>query len=375
MLNKWLLSSFNTFQDAVKLNRTPHSVIISGNTNLGTASLALSMARLFLCADRSFNDGCRSCKSCQYFSSVLDEKTVNLNEDEDSGFDSHPDVVALLPTGATQREDFGLTHSFYELLSSESSDKSSTSSIKVDGVRKLNEWIVQGSVFGRGKVAIISNAHTMMESASNALLKTFEEPPENTLIILLTDSLENLPATILSRASKIQIPRVKSEDAIEYLKANVTEEYSENEILLSLVLSDNSPTGAKECLQSGLVKNALEIVSKINAAVSYHKAGANPELSLSAREEAIALMLNLTDDDKYLVLREYVSELLKYKAGLNVENLPFLNHRNISKLCKISAVTLFDVYNSLMVLRSDVSKIQHKAQSAVLRTVIDTLKA
>lgn len=103
MLNKWLLSSFNTFQDAVKLNRTPHSVIISGNTNLGTASLALSMARLFLCADRSFNDGCRSCKSCQYFSSVLDEKTVNLNEDEDSGFDSHPDVVALLPTGATQR--------------------------------------------------------------------------------------------------------------------------------------------------------------------------------------------------------------------------------------------------------------------------------
>lgn len=374
MLSKWLLSSFNSFAEAVKLNRAPHSVIISGSANLGSAALALHMAKLYLCMDKHDGSACGSCKSCQYFSTVLDEKFDPFDEDTPLEFDSHPDVVTLLPYDTEESQTDGLSRSFSELLkhSLASQTDSGSLNVKVDGVRSLCEWVLQGSVFGNGKVAIISDAHAMSDSAANALLKTFEEPPENSLIILLTNSLENLPATILSRAVKIQLPMVKTADALEYIRDKTGQSYNETEANAALALNDNSPAGALYCINSGLVKSLLEIVSLINKAVSYH--GADERKSLEAREEAIKSLLLLSDEDKYSFLREFISELLKYKAGISLENLPLLFNRNLSKLCKIPAVKLFDTYSLLSILRTDTSKIQNKAPSAVLRTVIDTLR-
>ena len=48
-LEPWLVSSYNRYQESVVQNRAAHSVIISGNPNLGTGNLALEIAKLYLC--------------------------------------------------------------------------------------------------------------------------------------------------------------------------------------------------------------------------------------------------------------------------------------------------------------------------------------
>ena len=74
------------------------------------------------------------------------------------------------------------------------------------------------------KVAVIADAHTMPEGAANAILKTFEEPPQNTLIIMTARSLESLLPTILSRAYKIVLQKASLHESLNFIKRNCSAE-------------------------------------------------------------------------------------------------------------------------------------------------------
>ncbi|HNP36465.1 MAG TPA: AAA family ATPase, partial [Woeseiaceae bacterium] len=76
-------------------------------------------------------------------------------------------------------------------------------SISIDQVRELVAELSLTSYLGRGKVAVVDPASAMNRNAANGLLKTLEEPPGDTLMILIADRLGNLPATILSRCQRI----------------------------------------------------------------------------------------------------------------------------------------------------------------------------
>lgn len=80
--------------------------------------------------------------------------------------------------------------------------------------------IYEKPVAASKKVYIIDNADLMTEQAQNALLKTFEEPPEYVLIILITSNINGLMDTILSRAVKIRFDKLDVSDIKEYLKYN-----------------------------------------------------------------------------------------------------------------------------------------------------------
>ena len=75
------------------------------------------------------------------------------------------------------------------------------------------------SLKGKGKVAIINPAHAMNRAAANSLLKILEEPPQNTLIILITEANNNLPKTIISRVQIIEINRPTREEALNWLSS------------------------------------------------------------------------------------------------------------------------------------------------------------
>ena len=87
--------------------------------------------------------------------------------------ESHPDVHYLLPE----------------------KDKKALS---VDQIRQANKWAQESSQFGRYRIIVIPNAETMNASASNALLKTLEEPPKQCLFILSTENAKLLLPTIRS---------------------------------------------------------------------------------------------------------------------------------------------------------------------------------
>lgn len=88
----------------------------------------------------------------------------------------------------------------------------------IDEIRDLRESIrVAPSSFAY-KVFIIDEAHMLTGPAWNALLKTLEEPPERTIIILATTEYEKIPATIASRAQRFHFRRIAMRDLVAKLK-------------------------------------------------------------------------------------------------------------------------------------------------------------
>lgn len=361
MFDPWLKSSFDVFKNAIANGRVPSSVILSGDPDLGGAILAIEFAKLYLCSNKNSADACEQCKSCHLFDDLLNG--------------SHPDFISLL-SSTVEDADRGddLTHSFSGLLENmgtplgnslvETESYKGTKSVRVDSIRKLTEWISQGSVLGNGKVAVVSNAHLMGEGAANALLKTFEEPTENTLIILLSKSLELLPATILSRAFKIQIPRVEESVALNYLKANLGDAFSQERAEVSLALSFNSPRGALKIYKTELDLKATEIVRAINDAISFE----------SDTSKAISLLMELSNEDKYLILQEIIFELLKCKARINKESLPLLKNQEIGKLIHIPASHLLDAYNDMKYIKADSPMLNSRAPVSLIGAWINSLR-
>ena len=76
---------------------------------------------------------------------------------------------------------------------------------KIDAVRELNEFAVGTSLIAPRKVAVIEAAHTLNRNGANALLKTLEEPPENTYVILASCHPGRLLPTIRSRCQLFDV--------------------------------------------------------------------------------------------------------------------------------------------------------------------------
>jgi len=84
-------------------------------------------------------------------------------------------------------------------------------------VRKAIEQVNQTAQLSSNKVVMIENIETMSESASNALLKTLEEPTNNTYLVLTTNAPQYIMATIKSRCEKIRVPMPSYEQSRAYL--------------------------------------------------------------------------------------------------------------------------------------------------------------
>ncbi|MFA7244605.1 MAG: AAA family ATPase [Candidatus Magasanikbacteria bacterium] len=92
--------------------------------------------------------------------------------------------------------------------------------ISIDQVRELVNFVSKRSFLGGYKIVIIDNAHLLSTSASNAILKTLEEPSEKTVIFLITDDDKKILPTILSRCQTINFSTVSDEILRIFLKKN-----------------------------------------------------------------------------------------------------------------------------------------------------------
>ncbi|MEZ4818733.1 MAG: hypothetical protein R3A45_02130 [Bdellovibrionota bacterium] len=79
--------------------------------------------------------------------------------------------------------------------------------IKVEQIQELIAWIYRAPVEGKQKIAVIAHAQRLNQNASNALLKTLEEPPSHATLILCAPSKDHLLQTLRSRMSVIQFPQ------------------------------------------------------------------------------------------------------------------------------------------------------------------------
>ncbi|MDD5634800.1 MAG: DNA polymerase III subunit delta', partial [Candidatus Omnitrophica bacterium] len=143
--------------------RIPVSFLFSGPEGVGRALTAKALIMSLFCQGKT--DGVTPCLSC-----VVCHKI-------DSGV--HPDVIWIKP-------------------------HEKNSNIKIEEIRSLRDALNLKPYESSWSVCVIEDAHMMTVSASNALLKIMEEPPGNSLIILITSKKELLLPTVVSRCSEVR---------------------------------------------------------------------------------------------------------------------------------------------------------------------------
>ena len=168
-------------QQALGSERVPHAYVFHGPPGVGKELCAREFAKIILCENRRSSkhndhdcfDCCDACVSCRGIEA-----------------DTHPDFHLVY------REQI------QELEGESGSHKATTLAVKV--VReKLNDPARLTSAYGQGKVFVVREIHLANAHAQNAILKTLEEPPAGTVLILLADQLEGLLPTVISRCQMV----------------------------------------------------------------------------------------------------------------------------------------------------------------------------
>lgn len=157
-----------------------HAWLLHGPSGLGQYSLAMELARAWLCEQPSEQGACGSCGSCH----AIDVRT-------------HADLCVLMPEVTMLERGWPLG----EKAQAEVDDKKRKPSkeIRVDAMRDAVEFSQRTSARGRGKVVLVFPAEQMNNITANALLKTLEEPPGDVKFVLASESAHQLLPTIRSR--------------------------------------------------------------------------------------------------------------------------------------------------------------------------------
>ena len=171
----WLADLREHLAAAVRAGRLPHAVLLLGPEGAGQAELACWLAGLLLC-ERTGPEPCGDCVGCHLFRAG-----------------THPDChwVGLEAEAAI---------------------------IRVEQIRELTNMLATRSYRGRSRVAVIDPSDCMNMNSFNALLKTLEEPHEDTFLLLTASRRDRLPATIRSRCSCQPMPLPTPEQAVAWLQ-------------------------------------------------------------------------------------------------------------------------------------------------------------
>lgn len=208
-LYPWQSTQWRMVHSAYQQNRLAHALLLTGLYGLGKTAFARECGRLVLCQSTELSQKpCGYCRSCHWMQAG-----------------SHPDFLQIAPEKTGQ-------------------------AIKIDDIRSLIETVQHSALQGGYRVIVIHSANAMNLAASNALLKVLEEPPENTLLILITQEGQSLLPTIQSRCQKIHFYKPNQTMALEWLSACEKVNDSSMDPRLLLSIANGAPLRVLEILDS-----------------------------------------------------------------------------------------------------------------------------
>lgn len=157
----------------------PHALLLSGGDGIGKHELALHLGRWLLCqqaAAQSLTEACGQCHSCQLWQAG-----------------SHPDFMLCQPEDSSRQ-------------------------IRIDGVRRVNEFLAQTPQISHCQVVVVRPVEVMNINAANALLKTLEEPAGESYLILETERFGSVLPTIRSRCQRLVLQTPPQPQALQWLQ-------------------------------------------------------------------------------------------------------------------------------------------------------------
>ena len=167
--------------------------------------------------------------------------------------------------------------------------------IRIEQIRELGEELSLTSHQGGYKVGVIAPADVLNRFAANALLKTLEEPPARTVLILVVTQPSRLPATILSRCQRIRIAAPERAQSVAWLEA--TKGKGNWNAVLDIV--GEAPMLVAEGDAEGMVQIAAEVKRGLEDAV----AGRSDPVATAERWSRAELPLRLRCFENWLTER------------------------------------------------------------------------
>ena len=200
--------------DNLDFSNFPNATLLHGQSGIGKFAFSLELAKSLLCeSDHVASRPCNQCEACHWFSTG-----------------NHPDFIALVPE--THRR--LLPHADYESdeapkkgkaarddSDGEASEKKEKKNISIEETRSAIEGLSIGSHRGGNRVILIYPLEMLRSDSANTLLKSLEEPPANTIFILLADRVDRVLPTIRSRCRLLTAPRPEREQGLAWLRTQL----------------------------------------------------------------------------------------------------------------------------------------------------------
>ncbi len=193
-----------TLRNAIKNDRVAQAYIFSGMRGVGKTTAARILAKALNCQHGPSPTPCNKCEFCR---EVNEDRSIDVFEID----------------GASNRG--------------------------IDDVRSLRESVKYKPIHSRNKVIIIDEVHMLTKEAFNALLKTLEEPPPNTVFIFATTEFHKVPATILSRCQHFEFKKISQKEIINHL-LDITQKEKITISSLGLTLLAKAAEGSLRDVQS-----------------------------------------------------------------------------------------------------------------------------
>ncbi len=204
-----------TFKNAINHGRLAHAFLLTGIRGVGKTTTARIIAKAFNCEGNNNNqptfDICNQCKPCK---SITNGNCLDVLE-----------VDAASKTG-------------------------------VDNIREIIDSVMYSPNESRFKIYIIDEVHMLSTQAFNALLKTLEEPPNNSKFVFATTEIRKIPATIISRCQRFDLKRIEQDIQINHLKQISIKE--------KILIDEKSLIQISESSQ-GSMRDALSILDQAAA--------------------------------------------------------------------------------------------------------------
>ncbi len=191
-------------KNALQNSSVAHAYLFYGQESIGKKQIAIELAKSLNCASPLGEDACGECTSCR----KIENRT-------------HPDFFYLEPTKSTPT--------------------AREAAIKIEAIRELQKKISFHPYEGKTKVVVIDDADLMNLQAANSFLKTLEEPPSATILILISSHPFKLLPTLISRCQTIQFQPLASENIKKILEdLMIEEEIEENTLTFRTLRSRGS---------------------------------------------------------------------------------------------------------------------------------------
>lgn len=222
-LLSWQNRQWTHVMNMVQRARLPHALLFRGPPWVGIHSFAERLVTALLCtSDDVSSIPCGGCRGCRL-----------------SAAGTHPDLTTVVP-------------------------REGKKNIGIDPIRALIAAIGLTPTYAGHKVAMLSPAEQLTREAANSLLKTLEEPPGNSVFLLISNASALLPATVRSRCHIIDFPIPPRQPAHDWLTARLP---GDADTALLLDIAGGAPLAAFDLHDEATMRTRTQMFEDLSALV------------------------------------------------------------------------------------------------------------